>query len=277
MPFCIQSFDIIIGIPDSDIVISGLDIEFKVKKSINSDADSVEIIIWNLDEDTYKKLIQKDQPIYLYTKTGNAEVKLLFIGFLDKTHIKRRRMVVTKTNNEAAPPDIVTVLNLIESRLAYDNTYINENYREPVSAEQIINDCISAMGLGSVIIDSQIPEKIYSTFKAIGKPHCILKEICDSVGLDVVIQNGIIHIGSLKNDNSEDDIPIFSLANSLEPQYQSNNEVLLITQLRCDIYPNQLIKCDYEELRGVYKVVEVNSEGNNFDMASTTYITIGLE
>ena len=93
----------------------------------------------------------------------------------------------------------------------------------------------------------------------------------------MVIQNGIIYIGSLKNDNSEDDIPIFSLANSLEPQYQSNNEVLLITQLRCDIYPNQLIKCDYEELRGVYKVVEVNSEGNNFDMASTTYITIGLE
>ena len=277
MPFCVQSFDIIIDIPNSDIVISGLDMEFKVKRSINSDADSAEIIIWNLDEDTYKKLIQKDQPIYLYAKTGNAEAKLLFMGFLDKNHIIRRRTVVTKTNNEAAPPDIITVLNLIESRLAYDNTYINENYREPVSAEQIINDCIAAMGLGSVIIDSQIPEKIYSTFKAIGKPHCVLKEICDSVGLDVVIQNGIIHIGSSKNANLEDDIPVFSLANSLEPQYQNNSEVLLITQLQSDIYPNKLIKCKFEELDGVYKVIGVMSEGNNFDTASTTYITIGLE
>ena len=276
MAYSVQSFDIIIGVPDSDIVISDLDMEFKVRKSINSDADSAEIIIWNLDEDTYKKLIQKAHPIYLYTKTGNSEPVLMFVGFLDKNHVIRRRIVVTKTNNEAAPPDIVTVLNLIESRIAYDNTYINENYREPVSAEQIINDCISAMGLGSVIIDSQIPEKIYSTFKAVGKPHCILTEICESIGLDVVIQNGIINIGSPRNDNSENDIPVFSLENSLEPQYQSDNEVLLIMQLRCDIYPNQLIKCNYEGLNGVYKVIEVNSEGFNFE-ASTTYITIGLK
>jgi len=277
MSYNVQSFDIILNIPKSNLLISSLDMEFKVIKTAKSNADYAEIVIWNLDEDSYKQLIQDNQPVYIYTKLGDKEAKLIFTGYSDTNHITRKRITVTKTNNEAAPPDIVTSVELIESRISYDNCFINENYREEVSAEQIINDCISAMGIGSVIINTEIPEKMYSTFKAKGKPHCILYEICDSLGLDITIQNGIVNIGIPGADENEESIPEFNLLNSLEPEFQNNNEALLITELQTDIYPNKLVKCNFEKLSGIFPVIEVILEGNNFDRAGSTNIIIGLE
>lgn len=276
MPGWVQSFDVYLEVPESDIVISGYDIEFNVRKTADIEADYADIIIWNLTEDIYKQLILKNQLIYLYTKFGSEESKLLFTGYLDKNHITRKRTAVVKTNNESAPPDVVTSIKLVESRTAYDNSYINIDYREDVSAEQIINDCILALGLGNVIINSEIPEKIYSTYKAKGKPHCILAQICESLELDVLIQGGIVIIGTQELNHSEEDIMGFNLMNALEPQYQNSDEALIICSYTPEVLPNNSIRCDFSDLSGVFRVLEVVSSGNNFDTAGTTNIIIGL-
>ncbi|MBR6099074.1 hypothetical protein IKP85_04940 [bacterium] len=277
MSFQVQSFSLILEVPESEFIITGLDMEFKVSKSIRAEADFADVIVWNLDEDSYKQLIHKDRQIRLYAKSGNEDAKLLFAGYSNKNFITRRRISVCRTNNEAAPPDIVTSLKLVESRTTYDNSYINENYQERVSAEQIIKDCISAMGLGNFIINTDIPEKYYPSFKAKGRPHCVLQEICNSLGLEFVIQNGIVIIGAPDENHTENDIPELNSSNALDPQYQSNNEVLIITSLNTEILPNNLVRCNFENLSGVLRVFDVVSEGNNFDTASTTYITAGIE
>lgn len=272
-----SDFKIILEAPESNLIIDDFDIEFIVKKSVKTDADTAYVTIWNLDETTYKVLIQREQLFNLYAQYGQEDSMLLFSGYSDKNFITRRRVDITQIDNEPAPPDIKTCLKLVESKKAYQNTYINESYREEVSAEQIIQDCISAMGLGSVFINTVIPEKIYSSFKAVGKPHQILFDICKVLGLNVVIQNGIIHIGSLSLNNTEQDIPVFNRSNSMEPQYQGQDEILLITALRPDIAPNSIIKCEFEECENLFRVIDVTSEGNNFDSISTTYITIGIQ
>ena len=273
----ISDFKIILEAPESNLIINDLDMEFIVKKSVRTDADTAYITIWNLDETSYKLLILREQVFYLYTQYGQNDAELLFTGYSDKNFITRKRVEIIQKNNEPALPDIKTCIKLIESKKAYQNTFINESYREDVSAEQIIQDCISAMGLGCVMLNTTIPEKTYHSFKAIGKPHQILFSICEALGLNVVIQNGVINIGTPSLNNTEQDVQVFNRENCLEPQYQGSDEMLLITGLRPDIYPNNIIKCEFDEFDNIFRVIDVTFEGNNFDKVSTTHITIGIQ
>lgn len=263
--------------PESNTVIEGYDMEFTVKKSANSDADSAYVTIWNLEDETFRLIIQREQLYNLYVQYENNDAELVFCGYSDNNNISRKQVEFIQVNNEPVAPDIKTVIKLIESKRAFQNAYINENYRDEVSAEQIINDCISAMGLGSVLINTEIPEKYYPSYKAIGKPHKILYSICKTLGIKVVIRNGIVNIGAPGTNNSEQDVPVFNSFNSLEPQYQGNDEILIITGLQTNIQPNSVITCDFENLQNRFRVVCLVLEGNNFDKPGTTYITIGLQ
>lgn len=263
--------------PESNLIIEGYDMEFIVKRSANSDADSAYVTVWNLDDEIYNLIIQREQLFNLYIQYENNDIELLFCGYSDNNYTSRNRIEIIQTGNEPISPDIQTSIRLVESKKAFQNAYINEAYRDEVSAEQIIKDCISAMGLGNVLINTEIPEKYYSSFKAIGRPHKILYNICDSLGINVSIQNGIVNIGVPSVNNTEQDILVFDSSNSFEPQYQGNDEVLLITGLQTKVQPNSVIHCNFDNLQNQFRVLNVTLEGNNFDKPVTTYITIGLQ
>lgn len=271
------NYKLIVEVPESELIIDGLNIEFFVRRSSNSDADTAYITIWNLDEESFKLLILREQTVNLYIKYSSDEPELLFSGYLDNSSVKRKRMEYIQVNNEPVNSDIKTCIKLVESKKAYQNTYINEDYRDEVSAEQIIQDCISAMELGSVQINIEIPPKTFSSYKAVGKPHQILYNLCNLLGINIVIQNGIINLGTPSLNNNEQDVITFNNSNSLAPQFQGNDSVLLVTSLTSKILPNNVIRCEFDNLENLHRVINVDLIGNNFDNPGTSYITIGLD
>jgi hypothetical protein len=151
---------------------------------------------------------------------------------------------------------------------------INKNYRDNVSALQIITDCIEAAGLTVASEIENIPEKIFPSYKAIGKPYSIIKQLCNELGIKMRIDNQTIFIGDNSNNTDFINPQNLDFTNSLEPKIQGNNSKLVTTPLLSNITPTSEINCEFPNFYGEATVLEVTYQGNNYNQTPYTKIFI---
>lgn len=269
-------FKIIIQAVELEVMIDNLDIDFQIFKSLKSDINTAVLRVWNLDDTTYQKLFESDCLIDILVQYGDEDPLLMFRGYLDKSSTFRRNPEIRVEDNLKMTTDIPALLKLIDGKIVYSNSYINKNYRETISSTRIIQDCIEAMGIDVAHNSTQLPEKQYRNFKAIGRPHVILEQICKTLGIRSNIQNGLLYLinGSVSVDESA--IITLNDENSLCPLIQGRNEIIILSSLFPGLNPNEFVKCSFEGLEGVFQVLELCLDGNNYGLAGTTKITIGL-
>ena len=282
-------FNVMIQIAGADVQIQNLDIDFDIYKTNKSEANKSTITIWNLNDTTYQRIVEKTYAVDLYTWYGEDEPALTFRGYVDKDRTAKRNNIQGKINTAkdflVSPIkqdikggfDIPTVIELTDGKLAYTDTKINKNYREPVSSTQIIKDCVEALGVGISKFSEDLPEKIYPNFKAVGKPHVILEQVARPLGIDFSIQNDLIQVISPDEKFAGEFAVLLNPSNSLRPERQGENEIVISTRLINFINPNDWVRCEFKEFEGTERVRQIRSTGNNYGTAGRTEITIGFD
>ena len=277
------NFNIMLQIAGADIQIQDLDIDFDVYKNNKSEANKSTITIWNLNDTTYQRILEKTYAADIYTWYGNDEPALLFRGYVDpEKTVKRNNSVrgflnspIKRDNKNSS--DIPTIIELIDGKAAYTDSMINKNYREKVSSTQIIKDCIEAMGVGIAKFSDNLPAVEYNTYKAVGRPHIVLQKICKSLNIRFCIINDLIQVIAPEEQFSGEFAILLTPENSMRPERLGENELSISTRFIPFINPNDWVQCNFKEFEGIEAVRQVHHKGNNYGTAGETEIIIGFD
>jgi len=269
-------FSFIFKIPEISLSFEGFDVDFAYTKSLGVFPDTAFFTVWNLDKNVYRHLLQKSYFVNVYSRYSQNEEIPVFSGYIDLNSVSSQIAELPLECESEPTPDSYVRFKLINSKELLTNKLININYQKPVSISQIIQDCSDLIGIDNVIVTTELPEKVYTNFKALGKPHRIIYEICASLGIRVNMQDGVLYIGSPNEALSSFNVLELNNINSSEPEYQTANEILLITDFYPQICPNDFVKCDFRELQGLYPVIKVSSVGDTYSRVCNTKIKIGI-
>ena len=271
-----DEFKVMVKIPELDIDINSHDIDYQIYKSSKTIPDIAILNVWNLEEIYYKKFLTANFKVFMYTKSYDNGLQLIFSGYTN-SELVRNIPILSVANDNKIPSDLITQIKLTDSKKILQNCFINKTYRESVSSSQIIQDCADAMGIKSVIYSDVLPEKVYSVYKAKGKPHVVIDEICRALNCEYLIQDEVLYLGSPKINNDTSSLVELNKDNSLNPESKNEYERLIITRLKSNVKPYDFVKCNFEDLEGIYKVSEVESSGNNYNTDGITKITVSLK
>lgn len=274
----------------ANVQITDLDIDFDIYKTNKKDPNKSTITIWNLNDITYQRILEKTYAVDLYIWYGDNEPTLAFRGYIEKNKTIQQGSPQGRINTAKGflasaikqdikgGFDVPTTIELVDARVAYTGKTINKNYRSAVSSTQIINDCIEAMGVGIAKFSNNLPEKIYkSGFNAIGKPHVVLDKVCKSLNIRWNIANDLIQIIAPNEQFSGTYAVLLNPDNSERPAKNGENEISITTRLLPFINPDDWVKAEFKEFQGTEQVKIVHSTGNNYGTAGTTAVIIGFD
>lgn len=282
-------FNIMLRVAGADVQITDLDIDFDVFKTNKKDPNKSTITIWNLNDTTYQRILEKAYAVDLYTWYGDNEPSLLFRGYVEKDETVKQNNAQGKINtargflastvkqDNRGGFDIPTIIELVDGRVAYTGTTINKTYKEPVTSTQIIQDCIDAMGVGIAKFSENLPEKTYLHYNAIGKPHVILDTICRALNIRWNIANDLIQVIAPDEQFNGTYAVLLNPDNSQRPARNGENEITISTRFVPWINPDDWVQCNFKEFSGVEQVRTVHSTGNNYGTGCTTDIIIGYD
>lgn len=282
-------FNIMLRIAGADLQITDLDIDFDIYKTNKKDPNKSTITIWNLNDTTYQRILEKTYAVDLYVWYGDDEPSLIFRGYVEKDQTAKQNsqqgrintargfLASTVKQDNRGGFDIPTIIELIDARVAYTEKTINKNYRSAVTSTQIIKDCINAMGIGIAKFSENLPEKTYNSYNAIGKPHVILDKICKALNIRWNISNDLIQVIAPNEQFNGTYAVLLNPNNSMRPTRNGENELTISTRLIPWINPEDWVQCDFKDFRGTEQVRAVHSVGNNYGTAGTTDIIIGFD
>ena len=151
----------------SDIIIAdeygnlskGLDMDFHIVKSFEPKPKESKLTIYNLNIDTYNKIYQNANAFRLSCARGkDVDYTPFYTGYPVRSVRVAKQTVLTSNQGfmsqdanagRRGQSDLETEISL----MSYGFGKLYKSYREPVSTEIIINDCIEAMGLPKGNID----------------------------------------------------------------------------------------------------------------------------
>lgn len=280
-------FHLRLEIAGADLIIEDMDIDVEFVKTRASEPNKSTITIWNIADDTFKRLL-KTYAVDVFAWYGNDEPSLLFRGYIDTKSIVKMNAVAGRINtakgflastvkqDNRGQFDIPTVIEVIDSKVNYLASKINKTYFSEVTSEQLISDCIEAMGVGVGFISDKLPVKSYKNgYKLIGKPHVVLKTILDGLGAKFNITNSFIYI-KMPADKKNDDTyaVVLNSENSMQPDQQSDDTIVISTRLIPFLQANDWVKLDFKEIQSVEQCYEIRGKCNNYGTAGTTEIVI---
>ena len=166
----------------------GLDMDFHIVKTFESSPSESKITIYNLNTATYNKIYQEATGFRLSCARGKDDQYTPFYTGFPVSMIKLPKQTVLTSNKgfmEQEPTagrrgqnDLETTISL----RSYGIARLYKSYREAVSSEVIINDCIQAMGLPKGIIDPIEHQMIGAGFSIDGNVGKALDELGKRLG-----------------------------------------------------------------------------------------------
>lgn len=281
-------FHLRLEIAGADLVIEDMDIDVEYVKTRASEPNKSTVTIWNIAEDTYKRLL-KTYAVDVYSWYGDDEPSLLFRGYIDPNSIVRMSAAAGRINtakgflaatvkqDNKGQFDIPTVIELIDSKVNYMASKINKTYYSEVTTTQLISDCIEAMGVGVGYISEKLPIKTYKNgYKLSGKPHLVLKTILDGLGASFNVTNSFIYVQMSNDENKGTYAVVLNPENSMQPDQQSDDTIIISTRLIPFLNANDWIKLEFKELEGLEQAYEVRGKCNNYGTAGTTDVVIKI-
>ena len=274
-----------VGVPGKEsLAISGLQCTFKVQKSSDNKkkGNHASVSVYNLSEQSRKLIEHDDAVISLDVGYGDTALHQLFSG--DVTDVETNR----------SGEDIVTTFTLdsvftglnhkILSKLISPGTTLQELFKQ-IAKEmpEITQTKFSGPSLQRKVIDG---------YPINGTPRQALTEVCDAYGLEWQVDSGILYVtdvtysfmtdkqafvlnelSGLIGRPEEDEI---EKQRSKKDKKKKGRRGL---KIKCLLNPliksGGLVKLEYADLTGFYKVVDVSHSGEVYGNDWTTTITVG--
>lgn len=250
-----KTFNLAIRVPDTEIEISDLDIDFDIIKNNKQENNKAILTVWNLSDTNYYNLCSNRQ-IEFYA--GYEDLILAFKGEIE--NITKKELI----------PDKAVIIEVLDGKYKY--VKMNKNYRSTTSSTQIIKDCISAMGLGISKMSEKLPEKSYTNYKAVGYPHVILQNITKPLGIICSIQNNMMQVISPDEKPDTENLQVLDGTNSMSPSKSADGSIEIDSKFMPALNPNDYVDCQFTGFSGINRVEAIHSFGNNYGKAGTTIV-----
>lgn len=291
---------------------SGLDIDFDITKTWDSNPNESSITIWNLNNDTYNKIREESTAFELYGAKSNDEFALMFRGYPDKQLKRAKKTLITsnegfmKQGYRAAfrgQNDLPTVLRLIDGKTSYEDATINKPYYGEVSTEIIFNDVIESLGVIKGTIAEDITFKTIKNYSARGKSTKIMNYLAQINGFKWTIMNGVFEAytgnppkqpyGILldgyysstpekQDDKFKTKVTVLQKKNKKKgiagkkktDIIKTDMGYMIETELLPFLNPGLFAYCDYETLQGTKFIYKVQHIGNNYGVNCSSRIWV---
>jgi hypothetical protein len=172
----------------SGILLSGLRIEFAVKKTSDKKPNKATIKIYNLSADTREQLDSIETP-QVFLSAGYAQAdgaSIIYVGD------------VTNLVHEKIPPEVVTSIEADDGKNALKDTRLSITRKAGSGAKGVLTELVNAFksaGVATKYVDSSVADVQYTTgFAAAGNAEDALDKVSDKLGLEWSIQNGELKI-----------------------------------------------------------------------------------
>lgn len=281
-------FHLRLEIAGADLIIEDMDIDVEYIKSKDPNPNKSTVTIWNISDDTFKRL-QQTTAVDVFCWYGDDEPSHLFRGYTDPKNAVRMNAVAGRINtakgflastvkqDNRGQFDIPTIIELIDSKVNYLASKINKTYVKEVTSTQLISDCIEALGVGVGFISENLKVKSYKTgYKLYGRPHVVLKTILDSLGASFNITNGFIYIRTSADESKDTYAVLLDPTNSMQPDQQSEDKIIISTRLIPFLNPGDWVKCNFKELDSLEQIHEIRGKCNNYGTAGSTDVVIKI-
>lgn len=181
--------------------VSALDIEFKILASIKPEPNKCVLTLWDVNSAHRAQLLKRNQPQGANSKTIVGVPVQVEAGYLSNTSVLFSgdlREVASKRGGT----DWKTTLSGDDGGRAYREARISASFRAGASIGSIINQCCTAMGVGTGnAANFQAPAQIAGFGSTLPGPMVFdgsaadaLKRVLSSVGLTWSIQRGALQI-----------------------------------------------------------------------------------
>lgn len=256
----IDLFDQAYTLQVETLQISQLHIEFEVKRSLTAKvANSAEIKIYNLSQDTRKKL-QGMRDVFVSLEAGYAQGQsLIYRGDL-------REAWSLKDGN-----DWITVLSSADSAKKRKKKRINKSFSAGTSVGAIIVACAKALqvGLGNSekkaagakLWDGQ-SASFTTGYVASGDAVSQLDRVCRSCGIEWSIQDGQLQLLDRGRALQEKGILLTAKSGLLDsPELGKGNVVRCRAAMIPGLYPGRRVEVQSRHVNGVYRIETTHHKG----------------
>jgi hypothetical protein len=243
----------LIGTDGFGVEIDGLDISFKVEKTKARHPNKAKIEIFNLDKVTAAKAEAPGASVELYAGYPGT-LALIFRGQMRKGKVK------TKLNGT----DRVTTIEAGAGLKLFSESRINKSYGTEVSYRQVLEDI--GKSFGSKI---RIPDGIDASEKTggvlIGRSADVMESLADSLGFDWFFDDDDALVITAKGaDTGETAILLSEKTGLIGEVVKTNKGIEATALLNAGIKPKRLVEIRTIDVKGFFRVQEVEHEGDNF-------------
>jgi len=241
---------------------AGLNVEFKVKKSLRREPNTAEVSIWNLNRDHRNAIapLGDDAPVILCAGYEETGAEMIFSGDL------------SASPGEWSGPNVVTRLEGSDGGRAYRSTRVQRTFRAGTPVGTVLRAAVEAMGIGL----GNLPEvqssleltnsgSIYPGPTVLSGPaRDQVDRIVRSCGATWSIQNGVFRIrtsGPARRSALEL-TPRSGLIGS--PTRQKDRNVVLVhaeALLLPGAYPGRIVLLRSREIEGQYEISRAEYAG----------------
>lgn len=282
-------YSLIVGTENDAVEINNLQIKFKViKTSSNKDKkNSAQVEIYNLSEENRKKLEKDYIQVSLSVGYAHTEMVTLFTGQVVNVTSAKLRPFLSKKSGA----DIITTLELSELYDVMNGTHVSKI----VPAGKTVGDAIQevAKTMPKDVLSTQmngigVKEVLPDGYPLSGSPSHILDKISSDYNIEWQIDNKMLLIsdvdGSFENKNKALVPKIGQMSGMIDsPEYINEdakrlrrevqgktkkhtnpkaNALKLKILLNPTIVAGSIIRLEYADLSGYYKVSEVTHTGD---------------
>lgn len=276
----------------------GLDMDFHIIKSTETKPVESTITIYNLSTSTYNKIYQYGEEFTLSCAFSDEDYSVMYRGYPKKATQHSKKTVLTSNQGFMAQDanagrrgqnDLETEITLIN----YGFATLNKTYRKPVNTEQILNDCILALGMPKGEMD-EIKHKDINGYRATGNVYKTLTYLGQLLGFDFSINTGRfcaydknrkdikkygIYLHSANSGIPERQDDKFKVTGSKKKGYKEeykNNGYMIPTRLLPFLQVGSTCMCDFgfQDCKGLKYIYKLEHSGSNYagtDMGTKVY------
>jgi len=266
------------GTVDQALMVSGLDVSFKVERSRAFASNSAQIEIFNPSETTINDILKEGNSVVLEAGYEDEGVGVIFIGQIT-TSVPSNNGVDTIVKIEAQ--------SLQGSDTPLSSLVVSLSYKPDTTLNKPLEEIATAMGLATYGLDLVSDLKLTNGYVFTGLAKNALKycrEIIEKDGLILYVDNDIMYVVAEANNSDVKSAYMTPDSGLLEAaplkstkkkgakdEKKLANKITFTSILNPQVGPNSVIEVDnYRNVFGLYVVDKCTFTGSNFGSSPFT-------
>jgi hypothetical protein len=256
----IDLFDRAYTLQIEKMIITGLHVEFSVKRSLSAKvANSCEVKVFGLSDDSRKKL-QAMRDVFVSLEAGYAAgSSLIFRGDLREAF----------SNKDAT--EWITTIASGDAEKARKTKRVQQSFPAGTSATTIITACAKALGVGLGNFDKKAagavlwgvsPSTYHTGYVASGDALSQLDRVCRSCGFEWSIQDNQLQLLERGKPLAEKGILLTPNSGLIDsPELGKDGVVRCRTLMIPGLYPGRKVEMQSRHVSGVYRIETTHHKG----------------